>query len=541
MTSPFKGSFPSSPKRKNSVESVWSRFSSPYDPPDSVDRYRTLSPEPRLLWYKRIARSFPPTSPKMTRSTSLPRRAAHSPRPKRLNFQLLTPPYWTSTAKRTTDDRDIPPTPRKNRDVEEMIRRERRISRSAEILDDDSEFDGSSKEGKRGIWQICKSSEELEAREAHCLAGLERLRVCRTSRSDDSINVKMCPTRGAGMSTWCQTEGDIEGESNTESTDTLHDGQYYDNEEEDDDTEVEEEEREESLDHGKEAVVIVMARNSDHPPITVRPGVSLDKFRSSRSKPGKFVAASPESRAAHKRNRSTSSDLEDVEETFPECDDFGGEDRPEPKSGDTIDRGRKKKEQRPQFLDIPQMPELCLAKYNLRERFRRRGMQRATYQSTLMEASAPGLSVKGRACSLSCAGVAGREGGGIIADEEVFVEPTVQYTRDHWNNVSAGRRSLRLRSARSRSEERGPSLQRSHSMRQQSFRHSAEARIPARFQHHAVVSEDESGICHGLIFNGGTSVRTGVFPASLVLRGDQNGKMQSMNQWQTEALQGAAS
>ncbi|KAK8399188.1 hypothetical protein O3P69_003358 [Scylla paramamosain] len=38
-----------------------------------------------------------------------------------------------------------------------------------------------------------------------------------------------------------------------------------------------------------------------------------------------------------------------------------------------------------------------------------------------------------------------------------------------------------------------------------------------------VVSEDESGICHGLIFNGGTSVRTGVFPASLVLRGDQNG------------------
>ncbi|XP_045130227.1 uncharacterized protein LOC123515556 isoform X3 [Portunus trituberculatus] len=56
-----------------------------------------------------------------------------------------------------------------------------------------------------------------------------------------------------------------------------------------------------------------------------------------------------------------------------------------------------------------------------------------------------------------------------------------------------------------------------------------------------VVSEDESGICHGLIFNGGTSVRTGVFPASLVFRSDQNGKMQTMDEYQTKALQGGAS
>ncbi|MPC45250.1 hypothetical protein E2C01_038945 [Portunus trituberculatus] len=522
MTSPFEASFPSSPKRKNSVESVWSRFSSPYDPPGSADRYRTLSPEPRLLWYKRIARSFPPSSPKMTRSTSLPRRAVHSPRPKRLNFQFLTPPHWTSTAKRTTDDQNIPGTPRKNRDVEEMMRIERRISRSAEILDDDCEFDGSSKEGKRGLWQMCKSSEELEAHEAHCLVGFERLRLCSASRSDDSINVKMYPTRAARICTCCQAE-DIEGESNMESTDTLHDDQYCSNDEEDDDTEVEEEEREEDLDHGKEAAVIVVAGNSDHPPITVRPGVSLDKFRSSRSQPGKFVTALPESRAAHKRNRSASSDLEDVEETFPECDDFGGEDRPKPKSGDTADSGQKKKERGLRFLDIPQMPELCLAKYNIGERLRRRGMHRATYQSTLMEASPPGQSIKGHTCSLSCTGVNEVEDRGITTDDEVFVESTLHYPRDRWDNISAGRRSLRLRSARSRSEERGPSLQRSHSMRQQCFRHSAEARVPARFQRHAVVSEDESGICHGLIFNGGTSVRTGVFPASLVFRSDQNG------------------
>lgn len=500
------------------MESVWSRFSSPYDPPDSAGRYRTLSPEPRLLWYKRIARSFPPSSPKMTRSTSLPRGAVHSQRPRRLNFQFLTPPYCTSTGRRTTDDQDVPVTPRNNRDVEEMIRRERRISRSAEILDDDSEFDGSRKEGRRKMWQMCKSSEELEAREAHCLTGLERLRVCGTSRSDDSINVKMCPTRGAGMSVCCQTEDDIERQSSVESTDTLHDDQYYDDDEEDGDTEVEEEEREAGLDHGKEPVVIVVAGNGDHPPITVRPGVSLDKFRSSRSEPGKFVAASHESRAAHKRNRSTSSDLEDVEETFPECDDFGGEDIPEPKSGDTTHRGRKK-EHGQQFLDIPQMPELCLAKYNFGERFRRRSMRRGTYQDSLMEAPPPRLPAKGRSCSLSCTGGKDRR---IVTDDEVFVTPTLQYPRDHWDNANAGRRSLRLRSARSRSEERGPSLQRSQSMRQQGFRYSAEARIPARLQNHAVVGEDESGICHGLIFNGGTSVRTGVFPASLVLRGDQN-------------------
>lgn len=509
MGSSFDPPFPNTPGKKNSIESVWNKFSSPYDPPDTIDHHRTLSPEPRLLQHKRIARSFPPASSKMTRSTSLPRRTVSPPKSKRLNFQFLTPPHWlTSVKNHTTDDQDTFPAPGEIGNREEIMKRERRISRSAEILDDDFEFVGhTGKESKTRILHMNKSSEELETSETQCLVGLERTRVCGTSRSDESIHLKIYPKASTGIST-CQVEGHADSLQKRrnkidhnevprviESSDYLHNpgilsgeiNQHYYN---DDPQKIKPEEEEDGMGHGKEAAVFVVSGNRDHPPITVRPGVSLDKFRSSRPQAGKFVA-SPESHAAHKRNRSTSCDLGDIEEMFPDCDDFCGKDRQEPKSKDTPDKSCRKKEYGTQFHDIPQMPELNLAKYNLGGSFRRRDMRRAfsAYQHTLLETYPQRLFAGSIACWPSC--VTAESGKIIIDDDDVFTTSALKYPRGYWEpvNTSSTRRRL-LRSStsvRSRSEERRrSSLLRSLSVQQQDYRHSAEGRIPSKYQNPSV-------------------------------------------------------
>ena len=503
MSSSFESSFPNTPRRKNSIESVWNKFSSPYDHSDTIDYHRTFSTEPRLLRYKRIARSFPPAAPKMTRSTSLPRHKVSSSKAKKLNFHLFTP-RLSPTIKHNSDDQAILSASKKNMNKDEMMTRERLISRSAEVLDDDFELIGSScNESKMHIWQVCKSSEELEVSQDHCLIDLEQMRMCGTSSTDEFINFKPYPMSGSRMSaSQVEEHADSLRKSSNKmdhnevpcvmkNSDLLHnqdimscktDQQYYD--ENTDETEQEKNKDRAGQDN-KVTTLFVVSGNRDHPPITVRPGVSLDNFRSSRSQTGKFVV-SPESYTSPKRNRSTSCDLANVKETFPDSNDSCDIDRTESKSRGTADKSCRKKEYRPQFHDIPQMPDLSLAKYNLGDSFRSRDMRKAisTYQHSLMETCSHRLFAEATSCSPPCAEA---DNGRIIIDgEDVFTTPILKYPRSNWDptNRSSVRRLSRLStSERSRSEERRQSsLQCSLSSQQQGFRHSAEARIPTKYQ-----------------------------------------------------------
>lgn len=405
-----------------------------------------------------------------------------------------------------------------------------RISQSAEVLDDHLEsFAASCWGSKPRLWEKSKSSEELEAVAAQCLARLEQMRVCGASRSVESLNMCVdapCIAVTPGCS---QTEekttylrkmkinvnDTAEYLGAMENADILHrttNQQYSENNTQ----ECEDNGYEDGVSNDSEAEIFVIDGGGDHPPITVRPGVSLEKGHGSRSQPGK-LASLPMSHTAHKRHRSTSYVPRENEGNSPSREDVVDSYTPQRKYKDSADTPGGKTEHVAEVQDFRQMPDLSPAKYFVTGRFKKHDLRRAlfSYQHSLLKTCPERMVVEDGVCSSTCDAT---EGGRIVIDnEDTLMTTTLKYPegpRSPIHICGSRRDQLMLpTSVRSRSEERkGSSLQRSLSERQ-AFRHSAEGRIISKCLSPTVLSEDESGICRGLIFDGSTTARA---------RGDQH-------------------
>lgn len=480
--------FPNALGRKGSVESVWNKFSSPYDPPETLDHRRTLSPEPRHR------RSYPPVSTKVIRSSSLPRRDAPNWRDKRLNASSTTPRLSPMRKSYSNNGPETSFPPVNKGKKAKVTKKHYRISQSAEVLDDHLEsFAASCWGSKPRLWEKSKSSEELEAVAAQCLARLEQMRVCGASRSVESLNMCVdapCIAVTPGCS---QTEektsylrkmkinvNDIaEYLGAMENADILHrttNQQYSENNTQ----ECEDNGYEDGVSNDSEAEIFVIDGGGDHPPITVRPGVSLEKGHGSRSQPGK-LASLPMSHTAHKIHRSTSYVPRENEGNSPSREDVVDSYTPQRKYKDSADTPGGKTEHVAEVQDFRQMPDLSPAKYFVTGRFKKHDLRRAlfSYQHSLLKTCPERMVVEDGVCSSTCDAT---EGGRIVIDnEDTLMTTTLKYPegpRSPIHICGSRRDQLMLpTSVRSRSEERrGSSLQRSLSERQ-AFRHSAEGRI----------------------------------------------------------------
>lgn len=477
--------FPNPLGRKGSVESVWNKFSSPYDPPDALDHRRTLSPTPRHR------RSYPPLSTRVSRSTSLPRRDAPFWRERRLNAPSTTPRLSAMRKSYSNHGPETPLPPGNKGKKTKVTKKDYRISQSAEVLDDHHDsFAASCWGSKPRLWEKSKSSEELEAVAAQCLARLEQMRVCGASRSEESLNICVDAPCMAATPGCSQAEeetsylrkmkinvNDTEYLAVTENADILHpttDQQHSEHDSQD----CEDIGYEEGESNDREAEIFVID-GGDHPPITVRPGVSLERGLGSRSKPRK-IASLPVSHTALKRHGSTSCVPRDNEGNSPPCDVVDSY-TPQHKYKDSADTPEGKTEHVTELQDIRQMPELSPAKYFVTGRSKKHDLRRAlfSYQHSHLKACPERRVAEDSVCSPTCDGM---EGGRIVTgNEETLMMTTLQCPEGPRSptHIYVRRRNQLLvpTSLRSRSEERrGSPLQRSLAERE-AFRHSAEGSI----------------------------------------------------------------
>lgn len=374
-----------------------------------------------------------------------------------------------------------------------VTKKDYRISQSAEVLDDHYESFAASCWGSNSrLWEKSKSSEELEAVAAQCLARLEQMRVCGASRSDESLNMCVNAPSRAETPGRSQPEektshlrkmkinvNDTEYLGSMENADILHrttNQQHSENHTQ----ECEDNGYEDGVSSDNEAEIFVIDGGGDHPPITVRPGVSLEKAHGSRPQPGK-LASLPMSHTAHKRHRSTSYVPRENEGNSPTREDVVDSHTPQRKYKESADTPGGKTEHGAEAQDIHQMPDLSPAKYFVTGRPKKQDLRRAlfSYRNSHLKTCPERLVSEDCVCSSTCDATDG--GRIVIDDEDTSMTTTLKYPegpRSPIHLCGSRRNQLMLpTSVRSRSEERkGSTVQRSLSERQ-AFRHSAEGRI----------------------------------------------------------------
>lgn len=384
-----------------------------------------------------------------------------------------------------------------------ITKKEYRISQSAEILDDHCESSATSCWGsKTPLWKKSKSSEELEVVAAQCLARLEQMRVCEASRSDESLNMWMDASLIRGTPKCCQTEehtsylrkmkinmDDTGFPDAMKSINLLHrmnNQQYFENNTQ----EVQDKGMEEGSSSDSEAEVFVISRGTDHPPITVRPGVSLEKWHGSRSQPGKMDSL-PLSHTVYKRQKSTGSVPRGYDGNSTTLEDFVDSYTPQPKSKDSATTPCKKTKHVVEVKEIRQMPNLSPARYYITSKSKKHDLRRAlfSYQRSPLETCPEQLAGEEDVWLSICNATGG--GKVLVDNEDTLITTTLRYSKSPKSpTYTCGSRRDHLLGptcVRSRSEERrGSSLPRSHSEKQETFRHSAEGGIISKYQHSVV-------------------------------------------------------
>ncbi|XP_071536841.1 uncharacterized protein [Panulirus ornatus] len=568
-TSPFWLNFESL-RRKNVKHSLWNKFSSPYDVPASA--LHTLSPVPSALSrHKRTAQSFHPVSPRPPRHSGAPR-SSPSLRSMKWNTTIIRDPHYALTAVkresdsvlRSADDQRIPYNSVEKERKESLMRRKLRTSRSAEVLDDvlDS-IEISCWGSRRRISEMSKSTDELEKVRNQWLKKLDQYKIHRgSSKSDESLNmltdvdvhvtpqpldgllaVKVQPNKFSSLSriksNFWNTEldhkpldaeaviFDYQKQETTECRDIRNHLKYENAKKRLELEKVTEQERRENSRSGggQGAETRKMIGTNDHPLLTVRPGVHLARSRSCGSRANKRVLSSysePDSYSQNSRKSSVSFSLGEAETMHTKNDGnhrISTTESPQ-RVIDTADSERD--EENVIIEHITEVPKLRLHKYNLRRRPVKHdwSLPAPTCHHTFPGVSTDQVDGQRVRCSPDHCSY---EGETLINGKQI----TVQTLDDPCRFFSARRRLFRSSlSPRSRSVDRmRTSLYQSHlSGKDRCFTPGPEDGVGLDPKIPALVSEDESGFCRGIIFDGSTSARTGIFPASLVARRETQGK-----------------
>ncbi|KAG7155765.1 hypothetical protein Hamer_G024436 [Homarus americanus] len=561
-------------KRKNSHnESMWSRFHSPYDPPTPVGsdhcEFSPASSPVASSRHLRVLQSLPPVSPRPRTPNGGFWRSPSSSSGKKSHPDCHTHPSALTAGEK---ENDTPPSlpvilrrffgnSQKNTIQERVRRAKLRLSRSAEVLDDLTTADDPGCWGpKRRNSEMSKSTDELQKIKIRWMQKLDQCRVqFGPCKSDESFNIR--PDRDMDDTTpdlshiavvngqqsnslslnkikkkVLQTPSPSPKRKNDQTTDT-HSQRHKGPMSEDQKSGRRCEDAREQLDtrargrtrsprnanDGKDAAVIFTV--DDQPPLTVRPGVSLTRSRSC-TRPSRRALSTysePDYNSPTLNMRSTaSSTLDDAQKKHAISE------------GDLRLR-RSRSSQRPQptktpetdeedlvFEPIPQVPELKLFRYNSERRSSRADRLKAlsifNHQPLgyLEEQTYPqnmSYSPEGR----------------VTTDRDTYTTlqtpKTPRHILDTNSKTWSAKRSLfRSSSVRPGTEDplsTSPFL--SLLAHKRLTRGSLSDKVVLKQLASTVVNEDDSGLCRGLIFDGSTSARTGVFPASLVARRDTNG------------------
>ncbi|KAK3857646.1 hypothetical protein Pcinc_036114 [Petrolisthes cinctipes] len=197
----------STPGGRHYKDSLWSKFTSPYDPlPRSSNNNRAMSPPPGLLQYshKKVGKAPSPSPPREHRSTSLPRQTSS----RILNSSLQTPPSASipgqrkakSTPSNTNGHPPLQGSPKKPWPIKALSRK-LRLSTSDEVLDDkngdarDIECLGMKMQSS----EVSKSMDELESVKTQWLDRLSQYQIhSGSSKSDETLNTQQWVNLGVG-------------------------------------------------------------------------------------------------------------------------------------------------------------------------------------------------------------------------------------------------------------------------------------------------------------------------------------------------------
>nr|XP_045588258.1 uncharacterized protein LOC123750178 [Procambarus clarkii] len=515
-------------KKNTTRESLWSRFHSPYDPIQRVE-----SPvSSRFSGHRKAAELGDPVSPQSGRSRSL-----WSPKTwypvQRVSRSALPSPRGTSAGSL-----------KEERPAEIKLR----TSRSAEILVDlcNGEENGCCRSGKRPP-ETSKSTDELVKVRNRWLEKLDQYKVSfSSSRSDDSLNLKLTKENWMRSCDQCGVMA-IKSQPNLFSSlrrmrkiirenptpnpkkenfyiSTDHSPRHEivinkspkpDQKCKDTSTKLD---REKSADDGhrrcyrnesgEDGKVLLVSATPDHPALTVRPGYHLARSRSCPRSSSHSVSTckEPSSPDSNSSIRSSGCSLGTSERTH---EDRTQRSRSSKRS--TTSESVVKDKESLVLEHTPRIPALKINKYNLKTCFARVD-QRKT------------LSLCNHLPARNLEQVFAQEAERALNDNEMFALSTRKDPFESLNKTLSPRQRI-LRSTlkhRLRSEEKLALGHKSCLPQGQPPGRVFGNKTVLSPRASMVLGEDDSGLCSGVIFDGSTSARTGLFPASLVARRDTN-------------------